>query len=181
MKMSSNPEMGPPAPSKSATPPGGKAGEGVLEKVRKAFPKEYREGFKVGVIAGIEKTFRDLVYWLSLVPYRICDDFNLASDYSKSIVSVLWWVRRKTVEEVTDEEVEKMLITSYYWPYRLLKLERDSGETSWYMLGLVDGVKRGIAWAKAVLLEFLCTRPADGEFFYPEPFVEKFRKIIFEY
>jgi hypothetical protein len=41
MEMSSNPEMGPPAPSKSATPPGGKAGEGELFEATRIAWEEY--------------------------------------------------------------------------------------------------------------------------------------------
>jgi hypothetical protein len=179
--------MGSPAPTKSPEPPRGEAGEGDLEKeyekVRRAFPEEYRQGFMKGMEVGIRKFFNDKVRWLSLVPYQICDDHNLAAAYSKSITSVIKWLEKETVEEVKRERVERLLLHLYYWPYVIERLQKENEEAKvdWHTLGLIKGVDSGFGWAKKRLIGFLCTRPADGEFFYPEPFVEKFREIIEEY
>jgi hypothetical protein len=178
--------MGSPAPVKTANPPSGEAGEGDLEKeykkVRRMFPEEYRQGFMKGMEVGIRMFFSSKVGWLSLVPYQICDDHNLAAAYSKSITSVVKWLEKKAIEEVRKERVERLLLHLYYWPLfdKYLKKENEEAGVDWHTLGLMKGVSSGFGWAKTTLLEFLCTRPADGEFFYPEPFVEKFRKIIFE-
>jgi hypothetical protein len=188
MEMSSTDLMGSPTPMQMPPhPQEAKVGEGDLEKeyekVRRMFPEEYRKGFMEGMEVGIRMFFNSKVYWLSLVPYQICDDHNLAADYSKSIVSVLKWLEKETVEEVKREKVERLLLHLYYWPYydKYLEKENEEAKVDWHTLGLVKGVASGFSWARATLLEFLCTRPADGEFFYPEPFVEKFRKIIMEY